>query len=215
MNRGAGSIASFNDARALLDTLVCQGWQSAVVRVGDSEFLLSRDELLDRGLPVNVTAEAPGAQARGQLHRAHRGQHRRRTARFHQGRVRRLPGVPHPGARLPETALQRVRPRQTFGLQLQAPRVLPVVRRPPDVADRGRPRRRCHADPRQSDSTAAPVEKPNFAYFSPLQTRLGACAGPCLGGRAEPIVGTLKASTAQIKHGAEFARGLAEVLAAK
>lgn len=61
MNRGAGSIASFNDARALLDTLVCQGWQSAVVRVGDSEFLLSRDELLDRGLPVNVTAEAPGA----------------------------------------------------------------------------------------------------------------------------------------------------------
>ena len=61
MNGGAGSIASLNDARALIDTLVSRGWQSAAVRVGNSEFLLSRDELLDRGLPLNVTAEAPGA----------------------------------------------------------------------------------------------------------------------------------------------------------
>jgi hypothetical protein len=37
----------------------------------------------------------------------------------------------------------------------------------------------------------------------------------CLGGRAEAIGSTLKASTAQVKHGAEFARGLAEALAAK
>ena len=37
----------------------------------------------------------------------------------------------------------------------------------------------------------------------------------CLGGRAEAIGDTLKASTAQVKHGAEFARGLAEALAAK
>ncbi len=37
----------------------------------------------------------------------------------------------------------------------------------------------------------------------------------CLGGRAEPIGDTLKASTAQVKHGAEFARGLAEALAVK
>ena len=32
--------------------------------------------------------------------------------------------------------------------------------------------------------------------------------GPCLGGRAEPIGDTLKASTAEVKHGAEFVKGL-------
>ena len=34
----------------------------------------------------------------------------------------------------------------------------------------------------------------------------------CLGGRAEPIGATLKASTAQVPHGAEFAPGVAEAL---
>ncbi len=61
MNGGSGCTASLNDARALLDTLVSQGWQSAVVRVGESEFLLSRDALRDRGLPADAAAEAPGA----------------------------------------------------------------------------------------------------------------------------------------------------------
>ena len=37
----------------------------------------------------------------------------------------------------------------------------------------------------------------------------------CLGGRAEAIGDTLKASTGQVRHGAEFARGLVEALAAK
>ena len=37
----------------------------------------------------------------------------------------------------------------------------------------------------------------------------------CLGGRAEPIGGALKASTAQVPHGAEFAPGLSEALAMK
>ncbi len=37
----------------------------------------------------------------------------------------------------------------------------------------------------------------------------------CLGGRAEPIGEALKASTAQVQHGAEYAPGLAEALAAK
>jgi dipeptidyl aminopeptidase/acylaminoacyl peptidase len=37
----------------------------------------------------------------------------------------------------------------------------------------------------------------------------------CLGGRAEPIGATLKASTAQVQHGAEFAPGLKEALASK
>ena len=37
----------------------------------------------------------------------------------------------------------------------------------------------------------------------------------CLGGRAEAIGSTLKASTAQVKHGAEYTRGLVEALAAK
>ena len=61
MNGGAGSIASLNDARALLDTLVSQGWQSAVVRVGDSEFLLSRDALLERDFPADSVGEAAAA----------------------------------------------------------------------------------------------------------------------------------------------------------
>jgi dipeptidyl aminopeptidase/acylaminoacyl peptidase len=34
----------------------------------------------------------------------------------------------------------------------------------------------------------------------------------CLGGRAEPIGDTLKSSTAQVRHGAEFTRGLAKAL---
>jgi dipeptidyl aminopeptidase/acylaminoacyl peptidase len=36
--------------------------------------------------------------------------------------------------------------------------------------------------------------------------------GKCLGGRAEPIGGALKSSTAQVRYGAEFAPGLAEAL---
>ena len=61
MNGGAGSIASLNDARVLLDTLVSQGWQSAVVRVGNSEFLLSRDALLERDIPADAVGEAAAA----------------------------------------------------------------------------------------------------------------------------------------------------------
>lgn len=34
----------------------------------------------------------------------------------------------------------------------------------------------------------------------------------CLGGRAEPIGGTVRASTAQVPHGAEFAPGLVDAL---
>jgi dipeptidyl aminopeptidase/acylaminoacyl peptidase len=37
----------------------------------------------------------------------------------------------------------------------------------------------------------------------------------CLGGRAEPIGGALKASTAEVQHGAEYAPGLAEALASR
>ena len=40
---------------------------------------------------------------------------------------------------LSEAALRRVRPRQAAGLQLQAPGILPLVRRAADVADRGAP----------------------------------------------------------------------------
>ena len=41
-----------------------------------------------------------------------------------QGRVRRLPRMRHPRARLPATALRRLRPRQAGGVQLQAARLL-------------------------------------------------------------------------------------------
>ncbi len=43
----------------------------------------------------------------------HRSQHRGRAATLRQGGVRRLPRVRHPGARLPEAALRRVRPRSS------------------------------------------------------------------------------------------------------
>ena len=36
--------------------------------------------------------------------------------------------------------------------------------------------------------------------------------GNCLGGRAEPIGATVKGSTAQVPHGAEYAPGLADAL---
>lgn len=38
---------------------------------------------------------------------------------------------------------------------------------------------------------------------------------PCLGGRAEPIGDTIKGSTAKVPHGAEFAPGLPQAIAAK
>jgi biotin carboxyl carrier protein len=61
MNGRAGSITLLNDARALLDTLVSQGWKSAVVRVGDSELTLSRDALLERDFPADTVGEVGGA----------------------------------------------------------------------------------------------------------------------------------------------------------
>ena len=65
MTGRAGSVASFNDVRALMDTFVSQGWQSVVIRSGDCEFLFSRDTLLERALPVAaasaVLAAAPAA----------------------------------------------------------------------------------------------------------------------------------------------------------
>ena len=39
--------------------------------------------------------------------------------------------------------------------------------------------------------------------------------GNCLGGRSEPIGGTVKASTAQIVDGVDYVKGLGEALAAK
>ena len=48
----------------------------------------------------------------------------------------------------------------------------------------------------------------NIAFMAVTENFLG----KCLGGRAEPIGATLKASTAQIKHGAEFAPGLKEAM---
>ena len=87
--------------------------------------------------------QAPAA--RGHIHRAYRGQHRIGAAEVCEGRVRRPPRVRHPGAWFPETALRRLRSRQAAGVQLQTPRVLPVVRRAAHVADSGAPGRSCHS----------------------------------------------------------------------
>ena len=48
----------------------------------------------------------------------------------------------------------------------------------------------------------------NIAFMAVTENFLG----KCLGGRAEPIGGAVKASTAHIKHGAEFAPGLKEAM---
>ena len=60
--------------------------------------------------------------------------------------------------------------------------------------------------PDEGHGFARPVN--NIAFNAVTENFLA----QCLGGRAEPIGGTLKASTAQIKHGAAYARGLAEAL---
>jgi dipeptidyl aminopeptidase/acylaminoacyl peptidase len=48
----------------------------------------------------------------------------------------------------------------------------------------------------------------NIAFMAVTENFLG----KCLGGRAEPIGATLKASSAQVKHGAEFSPGLKEAM---
>jgi dipeptidyl aminopeptidase/acylaminoacyl peptidase len=60
--------------------------------------------------------------------------------------------------------------------------------------------------PDEGHGFARPVN--NIAFNAVTENFLA----QCLGGRAEPIGATLKASTAQVKHGAEFAPGLAEAL---
>jgi dipeptidyl aminopeptidase/acylaminoacyl peptidase len=63
--------------------------------------------------------------------------------------------------------------------------------------------------PDEGHGFARPVN--NIAFNAVTENFLS----QCLGGRAEPIGSTLKASTAQVKHGAEFARGLKEAVEAK
>jgi dipeptidyl aminopeptidase/acylaminoacyl peptidase len=63
--------------------------------------------------------------------------------------------------------------------------------------------------PDEGHGFARPVN--NIAFNAVTENFLS----QCLGGRAEPIGSTLKASTAQVRHGAEFARGLKEAAEAK
>ena len=60
--------------------------------------------------------------------------------------------------------------------------------------------------PDEGHGFARPVN--NIAFNAVTENFLG----QCLAGRAEPIGATLKASTAQVKHGAEFAPGLQEAM---
>jgi dipeptidyl aminopeptidase/acylaminoacyl peptidase len=60
--------------------------------------------------------------------------------------------------------------------------------------------------PDEGHGFARPVN--NIAFNAVTENFLA----QCLGGRAEPIGDTLKPSTAQVKHGAEFAAGLQEAL---
>jgi dipeptidyl aminopeptidase/acylaminoacyl peptidase len=63
--------------------------------------------------------------------------------------------------------------------------------------------------PDEGHGFARPVN--NIAFQAVAENFLG----KCLGGRAEPIGAALKASTAQVKHGAEFSPGLKEALEMK
>jgi dipeptidyl aminopeptidase/acylaminoacyl peptidase len=63
--------------------------------------------------------------------------------------------------------------------------------------------------PDEGHGFARPVN--NIAFQAVAENFLG----KCLGGRAEPIGASLRASTAQVKHGAEFSPGLKEALEAK
>ena len=63
--------------------------------------------------------------------------------------------------------------------------------------------------PDEGHGFARPVN--NIAFNAVTENFLA----QCLGGRAEAIGNTLKGSTAQVRHGAEYARGLAEALTAK
>ena len=63
--------------------------------------------------------------------------------------------------------------------------------------------------PDEGHGFARPVN--NIAFNAVTENFLASC----LGGRAEPIGNTLKASTAQVKHGAEYAAGLKAALDAK
>jgi dipeptidyl aminopeptidase/acylaminoacyl peptidase len=63
--------------------------------------------------------------------------------------------------------------------------------------------------PDEGHGFARPVN--NIAFQAIAENFLSSC----LGGRAEPIGATLKASTAQVKHGAQFAPGLTEALESK
>ena len=74
-------------------------------------------------------AVPPGAAACRDVLRSGRRDHRCRPAAVRQGRVRRLPGVRHPGPRVPAPALRGLRARQAAGLQLQAAGVLPLAGR--------------------------------------------------------------------------------------
>uniref|UniRef100_UPI00258A808E alpha/beta hydrolase family protein n=1 Tax=uncultured Sphingomonas sp. TaxID=158754 RepID=UPI00258A808E len=62
--------------------------------------------------------------------------------------------------------------------------------------------------PDEGHGFARPVN--NIAFNAMAENFLA----PCLGGRAEPVGGALAASTAQVKHGAQFVKGLSAGTAA-
>jgi dipeptidyl aminopeptidase/acylaminoacyl peptidase len=63
--------------------------------------------------------------------------------------------------------------------------------------------------PDEGHGFARPVN--NIAFMAVTENFLG----KCLGGQTEPIGDTIKASSAQVKHGAEFAPGLKEAMGSK
>ena len=106
-----------------------------------------------RAPPARADHAVPaGAAACSEFLRPVRRGRRCQAAAIRPRRVRRLPGMRHPGPRLLAPALRGLRPRQAAGLQLQAPWLLPLVRGSAHVADRG-----ASGGPRHPPCAGAPV----------------------------------------------------------
>ena len=112
-----------------------------------------------------------GAAARRDLLRRRGGRRRCEPAVLHQRRVRCIPRLRHPGARLPAPALRRLRPRQAGGIQLQAPGVLSLVRRAAHVADCGAPGRETPRSPRRCVPTSRASACTRLCVALPMTAR--------------------------------------------
>src|SRR5437763_4955843 len=108
--------------------------------------------------PARARAHAPARDRAGALEdlpRRDGGARRGRPAPVRGGRVQALPYVRHPRQWLRARALRSLRRRAAGGLQLQRPRLLPLLHQPPHARHRRPPRRA--RDPAGAGAPAGPI----------------------------------------------------------